>query len=95
MAILAVPFALSMGKRGGLVGIATAIGVAIAYWFIAGVFSAMGNINTLPPSSPPGPPTSSSASPAPTSSSAPHLTLNLRSSRNSRISTPLRPILLN
>jgi LPS export ABC transporter permease LptG/LPS export ABC transporter permease LptF len=49
MAILAVPFALSMGKRGGLVGVATAIGVAIAYWFVAQVFVSMGNINTLPP----------------------------------------------
>ena len=49
MAILAVPFALSMGKRGGLLGVATAIGVAIAYWFVAQVFVSMGNINTLPP----------------------------------------------
>ena len=49
MAILAVPFALSMGKRGGLAGIATAIGLAIAYWVAAGIFSAMGNVNTLPP----------------------------------------------
>jgi len=49
MAILAVPFAVSMGKRGGLAGIATAIGVAIAYWVVAGIFSSMGNINTLPP----------------------------------------------
>jgi len=49
MAILAVPFAVSMGKRGGLVGIAAAIGVAIAYWIVAGVFSSMGNIATLPP----------------------------------------------
>jgi LPS export ABC transporter permease LptG len=48
MALLAVPFALSMGKHGGLVGIATAIGLAIAYWVVAGVFSAMGNVNTLP-----------------------------------------------
>ena len=42
MAILAVPFALSMGKRGGLVGIATAIGLAIAYWIVAGVFGRYG-----------------------------------------------------
>jgi LPS export ABC transporter permease LptG/LPS export ABC transporter permease LptF len=49
MAIIAVPFAVSMGKRGGLVGIATAIGVAIAYWVVAGVFSSMGDISTLPP----------------------------------------------
>jgi LPS export ABC transporter permease LptF/LPS export ABC transporter permease LptG len=49
MAILAVPFAVSMGKRGGLAGIATAVGVAIVYWIVAGLFSDMGNINTLPP----------------------------------------------
>jgi LPS export ABC transporter permease LptG/LPS export ABC transporter permease LptF len=49
MAIIAVPFAVSMGKRGGLAGIATAIGVAICYWVVAGIFSSMGDINTLPP----------------------------------------------
>lgn len=49
MAILAVPFAVSMGKRGGLVGIAAAIAVAISYWVVALIFSSMGNINTLPP----------------------------------------------
>jgi lipopolysaccharide export LptBFGC system permease protein LptF len=49
MAILAVPFALSAGKRGGLIGVATAIGVAIAYWSISAVFSSMGDISTLPP----------------------------------------------
>jgi LPS export ABC transporter permease LptG len=49
MAILAVPFALSMGKRGSLTGIATAIGLAIAYWVVSGLFEAMGNVNTLPP----------------------------------------------
>ena len=32
MALIAVPFAVSMGKRGGVVGVATAIGVALAYW---------------------------------------------------------------
>ncbi len=48
MAILAIPFALSMGKRGSLAGIATAIGLAIAYWVVDGVFQAMGNVNTLP-----------------------------------------------
>lgn len=48
MAILAIPFALSMGKRGSLAGIATAIGLAIAYWVIDALFQAMGNVNTLP-----------------------------------------------
>jgi len=48
MAILAVPFALTMGKRGSLTGIAVAIGVAIAYFMVAGIFGAMGDVNLLP-----------------------------------------------
>ncbi len=48
MAILGIPFALSMGRRGGLAGIGAAIALAIAYWVVAGTFEAMGNINTLP-----------------------------------------------
>ncbi len=49
MAVLAVPFAVTMGKRAGLVGIATGIGVAIAYLALTEVFSSLGNIATLPP----------------------------------------------
>ncbi len=49
MAILAVPFAVSMGKRGGLTGIATAVGVAIVYMGLSSLFSSMGEISTLPP----------------------------------------------
>jgi LPS export ABC transporter permease LptF/LPS export ABC transporter permease LptG len=49
MAILAIPFSLSMGKKGSLTGMATAIGLAVAYWVVAGLFEAMGNVNTLPP----------------------------------------------
>ncbi|WP_158748444.1 LptF/LptG family permease [Acidobacterium sp. S8] len=48
MAVLAVPFALSMGRRGSLTGIAIAIGMAIAYLFVDGMFEAMGNVNMLP-----------------------------------------------
>jgi LPS export ABC transporter permease LptG len=48
MAILAIPFSLSMGKKGSLAGIATAIGLAITYWVIALLFESMGNINALP-----------------------------------------------
>jgi LPS export ABC transporter permease LptG/LPS export ABC transporter permease LptF len=48
MAILAVPFSLSSGKRGSLTGMATAIGVAIAYWVIGGIFENLGNVNSLP-----------------------------------------------
>jgi LPS export ABC transporter permease LptG/LPS export ABC transporter permease LptF len=48
MAGLAVPFALSMGRRGSLTAIAVAIGVALAYWVVDGLFQAMGNVNYLP-----------------------------------------------
>ena len=48
MAVLAIPFALSMGKRGSLSGIAIAIGVAIAYFVVSGFFEAMGNVSWLP-----------------------------------------------
>ncbi len=48
MATLAVPFALSMGRRGSLTGIAVAIAVALAYLVVDGLFGAMGNVNYLP-----------------------------------------------
>src|SRR6202042_3559810 len=48
MAILAIHFALSLGKKGSLTGIATAIGLAITYWVVALIFEALGNVNPLP-----------------------------------------------
>jgi LPS export ABC transporter permease LptG/LPS export ABC transporter permease LptF len=48
MAVLAIPFALSMGRRGSLTGIAWAVGIGLAYFFVAGLFDAMGNVNYLP-----------------------------------------------
>jgi LPS export ABC transporter permease LptG/LPS export ABC transporter permease LptF len=48
LAILAIPFALFAGKRGSIAGIGTAIGVAICYWVIAGVFENLGDVNSLP-----------------------------------------------
>ncbi len=48
MAVLAIPFALAMGRRGSLTSIAVAIGVALAYWVVDGLFGAMGNVNYLP-----------------------------------------------
>jgi LPS export ABC transporter permease LptG/LPS export ABC transporter permease LptF len=48
MAVLAIPFALSMGRRGSLTAIAVAIGVALAYFVVNGTFEAMGNVNYLP-----------------------------------------------
>ena len=48
MAVLAIPFALSMGRRGSITGVAVAIAVALAYWVVDGLFGAMGNVNYLP-----------------------------------------------
>jgi len=48
MAVLAIPFALATGRRGALAGVATAIGIAVAYWVTAGLFEAMGNVSQLP-----------------------------------------------
>jgi len=48
MAVLAVPFSLSTGRKGALTGIAVALGVAIAYFVAAGLFEAMGNASQLP-----------------------------------------------
>jgi LPS export ABC transporter permease LptG/LPS export ABC transporter permease LptF len=49
MAILAVPFALSAGRRSAVAGIATAIGIGVVYWTLSGLFEAMGNLSQLPP----------------------------------------------
>ena len=48
MAVLAIPFSFSAGKRGSIAGLGAAIGLAIAYWVVAGVFENLGNVNSLP-----------------------------------------------
>jgi LPS export ABC transporter permease LptG/LPS export ABC transporter permease LptF len=48
MAVLAIPFALSMGRRGSLTGIAVAIGVALTYFVVESLFGSLGNVNYLP-----------------------------------------------
>ena len=48
MAILAIPFALFMGRRGSLTAVAVAIAVAVAYYVVNMLFSAMGNVDYLP-----------------------------------------------
>jgi LPS export ABC transporter permease LptG len=48
MAMLAIPFALSMGRRSSLTGIAMAIAVTLAYIVIDSLFGALGNVNYLP-----------------------------------------------
>src|SRR5439155_22846059 len=48
MAILAIPFSLSAGKRGALTGVAVALLIGVVYWITSALFEAMGNINQLP-----------------------------------------------
>lgn len=48
MSMLAIPFALSMGRRGSLAGIAVAIFIALAYYVCNSLFAALGNVNYLP-----------------------------------------------
>jgi LPS export ABC transporter permease LptG/LPS export ABC transporter permease LptF len=48
MALLAFPFALTVGRRGTVAGIAAGVGVAIAYWSAASLLEALGNLNQLP-----------------------------------------------
>ncbi len=47
MALLAVPFAFSMGKRGALVGLGLSIGIAMIYWGALGVFRSLGYVGFL------------------------------------------------
>src|SRR5262249_28622263 len=49
MAVLAIPFSLSAGRRGGLARVAVAIGIAVLYLTVSNLFEAMGNVNQLPP----------------------------------------------
>lgn len=46
---LAIPFALLVGTRGAVGGIALAIGISIVYWSIAALFEALGAVGQLPP----------------------------------------------
>jgi len=48
MALLAVPFSLSAGRRSTLTGAAGAVGIAVAYLLIAGAFESLGNLSLLP-----------------------------------------------
>jgi lipopolysaccharide export LptBFGC system permease protein LptF len=49
MALLGLPFAFSMGRRGALTGIAVSLGIAMAFWGTTSLFEALGNLNQLPP----------------------------------------------
>ena len=48
IAVLAIPFALSMGRRSSLTGIAVAIAVTLAYIVFSDLFEGLGDVNYLP-----------------------------------------------
>lgn len=49
MALLAVPFAFSMGKKGTLVGIGVSVVIAMVYWGSFAIFRSLGMAGVLPP----------------------------------------------
>ncbi len=49
IALIAIPFSFSTGRRGTLAGIALSIGIAVVYWSVSSLFQAMGNLGQLPP----------------------------------------------
>lgn len=49
MALIALPFAFKMGKRGTLYGVGLALVIGIVYWMIFAVFTKFGEVGNLPP----------------------------------------------
>src|SRR5580700_6277695 len=49
MAVLAVPFSFSAGKKGAITGVAVAVGIAVFYTVVSRLFEAMGDLSQLPP----------------------------------------------
>jgi len=49
MALIAMPFAFRMGKRGALYGIGLALIIGIIYWMVYAVFTQFGAVGNLPP----------------------------------------------
>ncbi|HUI52806.1 MAG TPA: LptF/LptG family permease, partial [Terriglobales bacterium] len=47
--LLAIPFAILVGSRGAIGGVALGVGIGITYWAIAALLEAMGGIGQLPP----------------------------------------------
>jgi LPS export ABC transporter permease LptG len=47
--LIAIPFSLTMGRKGAISGIALSIAIAIVYWSASSLFEAMGNLHELPP----------------------------------------------
>ena len=49
MTLIAVPFAVTIGRSGAMAGIGVAIAVAITYWVTSSVFGALGAGGVIPP----------------------------------------------
>ncbi|HEV7241369.1 MAG TPA: LPS export ABC transporter permease LptG [Thermoanaerobaculia bacterium] len=49
MALIAMPFAFRMGRRGALYGIGLALVLGIIYWLVYGLFTKFGEVGNLPP----------------------------------------------
>jgi lipopolysaccharide export LptBFGC system permease protein LptF len=49
MTLIAVPFAVSAGKRGAMYGVGIGIGIALVYWTLISVFAALGAGGLVPP----------------------------------------------
>jgi lipopolysaccharide export LptBFGC system permease protein LptF len=49
MTLIAVPFAVTIGRSGAMAGIGVGIGIAIVYWTTILFFAAMGSGGLLPP----------------------------------------------
>ncbi|MGC1451556.1 MAG: LPS export ABC transporter permease LptF [Candidatus Sulfotelmatobacter sp.] len=49
MAVLAIPFSLSPGKKGAITGVAVAVGIAVLYIVVTRFFEALGDQSLLPP----------------------------------------------
>ena len=49
MTLLAVPFAVTTGRRGALYGVGVGIVLAIVYWITLSLFAAMGAAGLIPP----------------------------------------------
>ena len=47
--MLGIPFAMLVGSRGAIGGVAMGIGIGISYWAVSALFEAMGGIGQLPP----------------------------------------------
>jgi lipopolysaccharide export LptBFGC system permease protein LptF len=49
MTLIAVPFAVTTGRRGAMYGIGAGIVLALAYWTMISVFAAVGTAGLVPP----------------------------------------------